>query len=49
MMNKIKIGVLSVPLCRHEVSLVSAASIINALDKSKYDVLPIGISKEDDG
>jgi D-alanine-D-alanine ligase len=28
----------------HEVSLVSAASIINALDKEKYDVIPIGIA-----
>ena len=28
----------------HEVSLVSAASIINALDKTKYDVIPIGIA-----
>jgi D-alanine-D-alanine ligase len=47
MMNKIKIGVLfGGRSAEHEVSLVSAASIINALDKSKYDVLPIGISKE---
>lgn len=30
----------------HEVSLVSATSIINALDKTKYDVVPIGITKE---
>ena len=28
----------------HEVSLVSAASVIDALDKTKYDVVPIGIS-----
>jgi D-alanine-D-alanine ligase len=28
----------------HEVSLVSAASVINALDKEKYDVIPIGIA-----
>jgi D-alanine-D-alanine ligase len=28
----------------HEVSLVSAASVINALDKEKYDVVPIGIA-----
>ena len=28
----------------HEVSLVSAASIINALDKKKYEVVPIGIA-----
>jgi len=28
----------------HEVSLVSAASVIDALDKNKYDVIPIGIA-----
>ena len=30
----------------HEVSLASAASVIRALDPEKYDVVPIGISKE---
>jgi D-alanine-D-alanine ligase len=30
----------------HEVSLVSAASVIGALDKSKYEIVPIGITKE---
>ncbi len=30
----------------HEVSLRSAASIIEALDKDKYDVVPIGISPQ---
>jgi D-alanine-D-alanine ligase len=30
----------------HEVSLVSATSLINALDKDKYDVVPIGITQE---
>jgi D-alanine-D-alanine ligase len=29
----------------HEVSLVSAESVISALDKNKYDITPIGISK----
>ena len=29
----------------HEVSLVSANSVMNALDQSKYEVVPIGISK----
>ncbi|MBX2990879.1 MAG: D-alanine--D-alanine ligase [Phycisphaeraceae bacterium] len=29
----------------HEVSLVSATSVINALDTAKYDVVPIGITK----
>src|SRR5664279_5637892 len=30
----------------HEVSLLSAASVLNAIDKSKYEVIPIGITKE---
>ncbi len=30
----------------HEVSLVSATSVIQALDKEKYEVVPIGITKE---
>ncbi len=30
----------------HEVSLVSATSVIRALDKEKYDVVPIGITPE---
>jgi D-alanine-D-alanine ligase len=30
----------------HEVSLLSAASVLNAIDRNKYDVVPIGISKE---
>ena len=30
----------------HEVSLVSATSVINALDTEKYEVVPIGITQE---
>jgi D-alanine-D-alanine ligase len=30
----------------HEVSLRSAESVINAMDKSKYEIVPIGITKE---
>ena len=30
----------------HEVSLVSAGSVINALDASKYEIVPIGISPD---
>jgi len=30
----------------HEVSLLSAASVIDAIDRSKYEVVPIGITKE---
>ncbi|MBN1812370.1 MAG: D-alanine--D-alanine ligase [Anaerolineae bacterium] len=29
----------------HEVSLVSAQSVMNAIDKEKYEVVPIGITK----
>ena len=30
----------------HEVSLRSAESVLNNIDKSKYDVFPVGITKE---
>jgi len=30
----------------HEVSLLSAASVVNAIDKTKYEVVPIGITKD---
>ena len=30
----------------HEISLLSAASILNAIDRKKFDVTPIGITKE---
>lgn len=29
----------------HEVSIVSATSVMNALDKNKYDIIPVGITK----
>ncbi|MFH1720488.1 MAG: D-alanine--D-alanine ligase, partial [Patescibacteria group bacterium] len=29
----------------HEVSIVSAGSVMNAMDKSKYEIIPIGITK----
>lgn len=46
-MNKLKVGVLfGGRSAEHEVSIVSAASVMNALDKTKYDVVPIGITKE---
>ena len=47
MVSKLKIGILfGGRSAEHEVSLVSATSVIKALDKSKYDVVPIGITKE---
>jgi D-alanine-D-alanine ligase len=45
--RKIRVGVLfGGRSAEHEVSLVSAASVINALDKNKYDIIPIGITPE---
>jgi D-alanine-D-alanine ligase len=45
--KKLKIGVLFGGRSgEHEVSLLSAASIVNAIDRSRYDVVPIGITKE---
>lgn len=47
MTQKIRVGVLfGGRSAEHEVSLVSAASIIAALDKEKYEVFPIGITPE---
>ncbi len=46
-MKKLRVGVLFGGRSgEHEVSLLSAASVLNAIDKSKYDVVPIGISKD---
>src|SRR6266496_2195548 len=30
----------------HEVSLLSAASVAKAIDKDKYEVVPVGITKD---
>jgi D-alanine-D-alanine ligase len=47
MTRKIKVGVVFGGRSgEHEVSLVSAKGIINAMDKEKYEVVPIGITKE---
>jgi len=46
-MKKIRVGILFGGRSgEHEVSLLSAASVFNAIDKEKYDVVPIGITKE---
>src|SRR5882762_1746950 len=46
-MKKLRVGVLFGGRSgEHEVSLLSAASVVNAIDKSKYEVVPIGITKE---
>ena len=47
MAAKIRVGVIfGGRSVEHEVSIVSAASVIGALDKEKYEVLPIGITPE---
>jgi D-alanine-D-alanine ligase len=44
---KIRVGILFGGRSgEHEVSLLSAASVLNAIDKTKYEVVPIGITKE---
>jgi D-alanine-D-alanine ligase len=46
-MNKLRVGILfGGKSGEHEVSLRSATSVAAALDKTKYDVVPIGITKE---
>src|SRR3954454_15070752 len=46
MSKKLKVGILFGGRSgEHEVSLLSAASVVNAIDKSKYEVEPIGITK----
>ena len=45
--RKIRVGILFGGRSgEHEVSLTSAQGIIKAIDKDKYDVVPIGITKE---
>jgi D-alanine-D-alanine ligase len=46
-MSKLRVGILFGGRSgEHEVSLLSAASVLNAIDKDKYEVVPIGITKE---
>ncbi|HEV3511817.1 MAG TPA: D-alanine--D-alanine ligase family protein [Candidatus Sulfotelmatobacter sp.] len=46
-MQKIRVGILFGGRSgEHEVSLLSAASVLNAIDKDKYEVVPIGITKD---
>jgi len=45
--KKLKVGVLFGGRSgEHEVSLLSAASILKAIDRKKYNVVPIGITKQ---
>ena len=46
-MKKIRVGILFGGRSgEHEVSLLSAASVLGAINRNKYDVMPIGITKE---
>src|ERR1700739_4276239 len=47
MARKLRVGVLFGGRSgEHEVSLLSAASILKAIDRKKFEVVPIGITKE---
>ncbi len=46
-MAKLRVGVLFGGRSgEHEVSLLSAASVLQAIDRSKYEIVPIGITRE---
>ncbi len=46
-MKRLRVGILFGGRSgEHEVSLLSAASVFNAIDKGKFEVVPIGITKE---
>ena len=46
-MKKLRVGILFGGRSgEHEVSLLSAGSVFKAIDQSKYEVVPIGITKE---
>ena len=46
-MKKLRVGILFGGRSgEHEVSLLSAASVLNAIDKDQYEVVPIGITKD---
>src|SRR5437879_4868724 len=46
-MKKLRVGILFGGRSgEHEVSLLSAASVLNAIDKNKFEAVPIGITKE---
>ena len=47
MAKKLRVGVLFGGRSgEHEVSLLSAASVLKSIDREKFDVVPIGITKE---
>ena len=47
MAKKLRVGILFGGRSgEHEVSLLSAASVLHAIDRKKFEVVPIGITKE---
>ena len=47
MAKKVRVGVLFGGRSgEHEVSLLSAASVLQNIDKKKYEIVPIGITKD---
>ena len=47
MMSKIKVAVLfGGQSPEHEVSIITGIQVMNALDKSKYEVVPIYVTKD---
>ena len=46
-MNKKRVGILFGGMsCEHEVSLLSATSVLENIDREKYEPVPIGITKD---
>jgi len=46
-MKKLRVGILFGGRSgEHEISLLSAASVFKAIDKEKFEVVPIGITKK---
>src|SRR5260370_40456337 len=46
-MKKLRVGILFGGRSgEHEISLLSAASVFKAIDQTKYEVVPIGITKD---
>src|SRR6266496_1044821 len=46
-MKKLRVGILFGGRSgEHEISLLSAASVFKAIDQNKYEVVPLGITKE---
>jgi D-alanine-D-alanine ligase len=45
--SKIRVGIIfGGKSMEHEISLMSATSVINAIDKEKFEIVPIGINKD---